>query len=62
MSDALSRREFIAATGAAAAATTLGGSRLAASAPQAPAVIIKAPSKFAAVSSANGIRGVKKAV
>jgi len=61
VSDALSRRQFLAATGAAAAATSLAGSGLAAE-PRAPAIILKAPSKFGAVSSANGIRGVKKAV
>jgi N4-(beta-N-acetylglucosaminyl)-L-asparaginase len=61
VSDALSRRQFLATTSAAAAATTLAGSALAAE-PRSPAIILKAPSKVAAVSSANGIRGVKKAV
>jgi N4-(beta-N-acetylglucosaminyl)-L-asparaginase len=62
VSDALSRRQFIAATGAAAAATTLVKRPLAAATPEAPAVIIRAAGKYAAVASANGIRGVQKAV
>lgn len=61
MSDALSRRQFLATTGAAAAASTLVTGNLSAQ-PAAPNIITRAPSKFAAVSSANGIRGVKKAV
>ena len=61
MSDALSRRQFLAATSAAAAASTLAGSALAAQ-PKAPAIMLRAPAKFSAVSSANGLRGVKKAV
>lgn len=65
MSDALSRRQFIAATGAAtgaAAAVTLANTPLAAAPLEAPAVHIRSAGKIAAVSSANGIRGVQKAV
>jgi N4-(beta-N-acetylglucosaminyl)-L-asparaginase len=60
VSDALSRRRFLAATGAAAAASTLARP-VAAVSPQAPAIHLTA-GKFAAVASANGIRGVQKAV
>ncbi len=60
MSDPLSRRQFIAATGAAAAASTLAGPLAAATKPGAPALHLNA-GKTAVVSSANGIRGVKKA-
>jgi N4-(beta-N-acetylglucosaminyl)-L-asparaginase len=61
--DALSRRQFLAATGAACAATTLARSSTpAAEIPRAPAVIVRGAGKYAAVASANGIRGVQRAV
>jgi N4-(beta-N-acetylglucosaminyl)-L-asparaginase len=61
--DALSRRQFLAATGAACAASTIArSSALAAESPRAPAVIIRGAGKYAAVASANGIRGVQRAV
>ena len=57
MSDSVSRREFLAATGAVVAASGVP-------APLAgfPAVHIRPPAKAVAVSSANGFRGVQKAV
>ncbi len=60
MSEPLSRRTFIGAAGSAAAAVALP--RTAAAAPTgAPAVILRGESRFAAVASANGIRGVARA-
>ena len=60
MPEPLSRRTFIGAAGSAAAAVALP--RAAAAAPTgAPAVILRGDSRFAAVASANGIRGVARA-
>jgi N4-(beta-N-acetylglucosaminyl)-L-asparaginase len=60
VSEPLSRRTFIGAAGSAAAAVALP--RTAAAAPTgAPAVILRGDSRFAAVASANGIRGVARA-
>ena len=57
MPDSVSRREFLAATGAVVAAS--GAARPIAGF---PAVHIRPPAKAVAVSSANGFRGVQKAV
>ena len=63
MSDFLSRRQFLAATGAACAASSLSRTGpLTAELPRAPAVLIRGAGKYAAVASANGIRGVQRAV
>lgn len=60
MSEPVSRRTFLGAAGAAAAAAALPGTA-AARAPGGPAVILRGESRFAAVASDNGIRGVAKA-
>jgi N4-(beta-N-acetylglucosaminyl)-L-asparaginase len=59
VSEPLSRRTFIGAAGSAAAAVALP--RTAAAPTGAPAVILRGDSRFAAVASANGIRGVARA-
>ena len=59
MPEPLSRRTFIGAAGSAAAAVALP--RAAAAPTGAPAVILRGDSRFAAVASANGIRGVARA-
>lgn len=60
MSDSLSRRAFLGTAGAAAAATAALPEL--ARALSAPAIIIRGASRPAAVSSANGLRGVTRAV
>ena len=59
MSDSVSRRTFIGAAGALAATAALPGK--ASAVPLAPAIRLRGDSNFAAVASANGIRGVAKA-
>ncbi|MFI5234220.1 MAG: N(4)-(beta-N-acetylglucosaminyl)-L-asparaginase [Gemmatimonadales bacterium] len=56
MSDSVSRRDFLAATGAVVAASNVPGSI------GFPAVHTRPPAKAVAVGSANGFRGVQKAV
>ncbi len=60
MSQPLSRRTFLGAAGTAAAAVALPRTA-AASGAGAPAVIVRGTSRFAAVASANGIRGIARA-
>ena len=61
MSQPLSRRTFLGAAGSVAAAAALPRSAAAAPVTGAPAVILRGESRFAAVASANGIRGVARA-
>ena len=61
MSQPLSRRTFLGAAGSVAAAAALPRSAAAAPVAGAPAVILRGASRFAAVASANGIRGVARA-
>ena len=61
MSQPLSRRTFLGAAGSVAAAAALPRSAAAAPGTGAPAVILRGESRFAAVASANGIRGVSRA-
>ena len=61
MSQPLSRRTFLGAAGSVAAAAALPRNAVAAPATGAPAVILRGESRFAAVASANGIRGVARA-
>ena len=61
MSQPLSRRTFLGAAGSVAAAAALPRNAVAAPVTGAPAVILRGESRFAAVASANGIRGVARA-
>ena len=61
MSQPLSRRTFLGAAGSVAAAAALPRSAAAAPVAGAPAVMLRGASRFAAVASANGIRGVARA-
>jgi len=61
VSQPLSRRTFLGAAGSVAAAAALPRSAAAAPVTGAPAVILRGESRFAAVASANGIRGVARA-
>jgi N4-(beta-N-acetylglucosaminyl)-L-asparaginase len=61
VSHPLSRRTFLGAAGSVAAAAALPRSAAAAPVTGAPAVILRGESRFAAVASANGIRGVARA-
>ena len=61
MSQPLSRRTFLGAAGSVAAAAALPRTAVAAPVNGAPAVILRGESRFAAVASANGIRGVARA-
>ena len=61
MSQPLSRRTFLGAAGSVAAAAALPRNAAAAPVTGAPAVILRGESRFAAVASANGIRGVARA-
>jgi len=61
VSQPLSRRTFLGAAGSVAAAAALPRNAVAAPATGAPAVILRGESRFAAVASANGIRGVARA-
>jgi N4-(beta-N-acetylglucosaminyl)-L-asparaginase len=61
VSQPLSRRTFLGAAGSVAAAAALPRTAAAAPVTGAPAVILRGESRFAAVASANGIRGVARA-
>jgi N4-(beta-N-acetylglucosaminyl)-L-asparaginase len=61
VSQPLSRRTFLGAAGSVAAAAALPRNAVAAPVTGAPAVILRGESRFAAVASANGIRGVARA-
>ena len=61
MSQPLSRRTFLGAAGSVAAAAALPRNAVAAPVTGAPAFILRGESRFAAVASANGIRGVARA-